>query len=72
MDYGCHFTTHPQWSWQHAKEETAETLSISRTVADEAVANGDIPCILIGRRILVPKAALAKMTNGSISNYLSG
>jgi excisionase family DNA binding protein len=46
-------------------EEAAETLGISRAFAYEAVAAGDIPCIRIGRRILVPKAALEKMLEGA-------
>jgi excisionase family DNA binding protein len=46
-------------------EEAAETLGISRAFAYEAVASGDIPCIRIGRRILVPKAALEKMLDGA-------
>lgn len=46
-------------------EEAAETLGISRAFAYEAVASGDIPCIRIGRRILIPKAALEKMLDGA-------
>ena len=42
-------------------EEAAIVLGISRTFAYEAVARGEIPCIRIGRRILVPKIALEKM-----------
>ncbi len=44
-------------------EEAAATLGISRAFAYESVARGDIPSIRIGRRILVPKAALEKMLN---------
>ena len=39
-------------------EETAELLGISRGLAFQAVARGDIPSIRIGRRILVPVARL--------------
>lgn len=42
-------------------EEAAEALGISRAFAYEAVARGEIPCIRIGRRILVPKVALERM-----------
>jgi excisionase family DNA binding protein len=45
-------------------EEAAQALGISRAFAYEAVARGEIPCIRIGRRILVPKAALAKLLGG--------
>ncbi len=42
-------------------EEAAEKLGISRPVAYQAVNRGDIPVIRIGRRILIPVAALQKM-----------
>lgn len=45
-------------------EEAAETLGISRAFAYEAVGRGEIPSIRIGRRILVPKAALDKLLEG--------
>ncbi len=46
-------------------EEAAEALGISRAFAYEAVNNGDIPTIRIGRRILVPKAALQRLLGGA-------
>ena len=39
-------------------EEAAEVLGISRALAYDAVHRGEIPHIKIGRRLLVPKAAL--------------
>jgi excisionase family DNA binding protein len=42
-------------------EEAATLLGISRAFAYEAVTRGEIPSIRIGRRILVPKAALQRM-----------
>lgn len=42
-------------------EEAAEALGISRPTAYEAIQTGDIPHIRIGRRILIPRAALEKM-----------
>ncbi len=39
-------------------EEAAQLLGISRSFAYEAVQRGGIPAMRIGRRILVPKAAL--------------
>lgn len=45
-------------------EEAAIALGISRTCAYEAVARGEIPCIRIGRRILIPKVALEKLLAG--------
>lgn len=41
-------------------EEAATLLGISRSFAYEAVQKGDIPSMRIGRRILVPKAALER------------
>jgi excisionase family DNA binding protein len=42
-------------------EEAAELLGICRKHAYDAVAVGEIPSVRIGRRILVPRAALQKM-----------
>ena len=42
-------------------EEAAEMLKISRPSAYQAVQRGEIPIIRIGRRILVPVAALEKL-----------
>ena len=41
-------------------EEAAQLLGISRSFAYEAVQRGEIPSKRIGRRILVPKAALER------------
>jgi excisionase family DNA binding protein len=45
-------------------EEAAKVLGISRAFGYEAVNTGDIPTIRIGRRILVPKAALHRLVAG--------
>jgi excisionase family DNA binding protein len=42
-------------------EEAAASLGISRASAYEAVRRGEIPSIRIGRRVLVPKASLARL-----------
>lgn len=42
-------------------EEAAQVLGISRAFAYESVRRGDIPHIKIGRRVLVPRAALDRM-----------
>lgn len=41
--------------------EVAERLGLSRNGAYDAVAAGQIPAIRIGRRVLVPRAALQRM-----------
>jgi len=45
-------------------EEAAAALGISRAFAYEAVTRNQIPHIRIGRRILVPRAALQRMLDG--------
>jgi len=42
-------------------EEAGRLLGLSRPTAYQAVATGEIPSIRIGRRILVPVAALTKL-----------
>jgi excisionase family DNA binding protein len=42
-------------------DETADYLGISRPQAYLGVHNGDIPSIRVGKRILIPRAALDKM-----------
>jgi excisionase family DNA binding protein len=42
----------------HTVSEAAELLGISRAFAYELVARGELPVIRLGRRRLVPKAAL--------------
>ena len=46
--------------------EAAQLLKIGRSCAYEAVRNGQLPVIRMGRRILVPRAALERLlANGS-------
>jgi excisionase family DNA binding protein len=42
-------------------EDAGEALGISRGSAYEAAKNGQIPTIRIGRRLVVPTAALRRM-----------
>lgn len=44
--------------------ETAKELGIGRNQAYEAARRGEIPVIRIGKRLLVPKAALERMLAG--------
>ena len=39
-------------------DETAKRLGIGRNSAYEAIARGEIPVVRVGKRLLVPKAAL--------------
>ena len=49
-------------------DETANLLGISRGLAFQAVARGDIPSIRIGRRILVPAARLQALLDGATAS----
>ena len=42
-------------------EEAAQLLGIGRNHAYEAAKRGEIPSVRIGKRLLVPKAALDKL-----------
>jgi excisionase family DNA binding protein len=53
-------------------DETAEILRVSRHSACEAVRQGTIPTIRIGRRILVPTAALERMLEQAIPAATTG
>jgi excisionase family DNA binding protein len=44
--------------------ETSRILDLGRMQTYQAVRNGQIPSIRIGRRILVPKAALERLLQG--------
>jgi len=46
-------------------EEAAQVLRLSRGSAYEAVRRGDIPTLRIGRRLLVPRAALLRMLDAA-------
>jgi len=41
--------------------EAAKVLGISRNAAYAAAKNGELPTVRIGRRLLVPKAALERL-----------
>jgi len=42
-------------------EAAARALHISRNLAYQAARNGQLPCIRIGRRLLVPRRALERL-----------
>jgi excisionase family DNA binding protein len=42
-------------------EEAATILGVGRNKAYEAARNGEIPTIRIGKRVLVPRAALKRL-----------
>ncbi len=48
-------------------EEAAALLGISRNTAYEAVRRGEIPSIRIGKRFLIPAAALERMLDGAVT-----
>lgn len=46
-------------------DEAAKVLGISRNKCYEAARTGQVPTVRIGKRLLVPKAALDKLLNGT-------
>jgi excisionase family DNA binding protein len=46
--------------------EASKALGVSRNKAYEAARRGEIPTIKIGKRILVPVAALARMLQAGV------
>lgn len=53
-------------------EEAAAVLGISRAFAYEAVQRGDIPHLRIGRRILIPRAALHRLVEAAGGERIDG
>ena len=52
--------------------ETGKRLNISRATTYNLVAQGVIPTIRLGRRIVVPKAALERMLDGETHGKAMG
>jgi excisionase family DNA binding protein len=46
-------------------EEAAALLGISRTLAYELVARGELPCLRLGRRVVISRHALQQMVDGA-------
>jgi excisionase family DNA binding protein len=44
--------------------EAAELVGISRTLAYELIARGELPHLRLGRRILVPRRAIEELLHG--------
>jgi excisionase family DNA binding protein len=51
--------------------QTAAVLGLPLNGVYAAIARGQIPCIRIGRRVLVPKAQLEAMISGDITHSLT-
>jgi excisionase family DNA binding protein len=51
-------------------DEAGQILGISRSAAFQAANNREIPVIRIGRRLLVPRAALEQLLGGPIPDGL--
>jgi excisionase family DNA binding protein len=50
-------------------DAAAKELGISRSSADEAAHRGEIPAILIGRRVLVLRRGLDDLLEGKLSRH---
>jgi len=53
-------------------EAAAKELGISRSSAYEAARQGEIPAIVIGRRVLVLRRGLDDLLGGNLSRHLKG
>ena len=48
--------------------EAGKLLGLSRNLTYESIRTGQIPSIRVGRRILIPRAALIRLLEGNYSN----
>ena len=53
-------------------EEAGAALGIGRNTAYQAIREGSIPCLRVGRRILVPRAALERLLNLAAGRVAEG
>jgi excisionase family DNA binding protein len=61
-----HTTTRPaQQPLTMTVEDAAAALGIGRTSAYAAIARGELPCIRIGRRVVVPRPAMERLLTGA-------
>jgi len=51
--------------WTVTVEEAAQMLGISRSSAYECVRRGELRALRLGRRLVVPRAALEELLGGS-------
>jgi excisionase family DNA binding protein len=49
----------------YSVETAATMLGISRTLAYQLVRGGELPSIKLGRRVVVPRAALLRLVGGA-------
>ena len=49
-------------------KEAAQALGLSRNSVYQACLKGEIPYLRIGKRIVIPRAQLARMLNGEMQN----
>lgn len=47
--------------------ETAELLGISRSTAYEYVRTGELPSVVLGRRVLIPRHRLQRLLDGEVA-----
>jgi excisionase family DNA binding protein len=58
-------TTPPLERRTMSVEEAAVALGIGRTTAYLAIRRGELPCLRIGRRVVVPRAAIDRLLAGA-------
>ena len=45
-------------------DEAAVILGVGRSTMYEAIRRGEVPCVRLGRRIVIPSVALARLLDG--------
>lgn len=58
--------TEPREKLVYTVDETRALLGLSRTLVYEAIRRGEIPSIHVGRRILIPRAALERLLESGV------
>lgn len=52
--------------------EAARLLGIGRSLAYELVARGELPCLRLGRRVLIPRHAIDELLAGAFLDAADG
>ena len=52
--------------------ETAELLGVSDDLVYDLVAQGDLPCLRLGRRRVIPRIAIERVVNEALADFDAG
>jgi len=51
----------------YSVREAAELLGLSKNSTYQACLTGQIPCLRVGKRVLIPKSQLERILNGELN-----